>query len=113
MKKRILLIIGLVLVVVGTIFANLANLTLTDTIGFAVTMFGAGLAAASLYNKRDKSKATWWTILSMVLIGLGAGLLGFGGFVEETMTTIITSIFGIVSIIAGLIVSAVTTKKEE
>ena len=112
MKNRILLIIGLVFVVVGVVFANLVDFALADVTGFAVVMFGAGLAAATLYNKRNETKATWMIIVSMVLVGIGAGLLGFGGFVENTMTTIIASVFGIVSIIAGLIVSAVSVKKK-
>ena len=34
MKQRVMLIIGLILVVVGAVFANLANFAIADTIAF-------------------------------------------------------------------------------
>ena len=112
MKNRILLIVGLLLVVVGVVFAQVANFSLADVTAFAIVMFGAGLASADMYNKRDTNKHAWQVIVSIVLIGVGAFLLGFGGFVEKQMTMIITSVFGIVSVIAGVIISFVMPKVE-
>ena len=105
MKKNWLTIIGILFIVVGVVISYFAKWELADTTGFAVTMFGGGLASANLWNKRNKESKTWISIVSLVLVGLGAFVVGFGGIIAETlMTTIISSVFGFVVIIAGLIV---------
>lgn len=113
MKKNWLTIIGILFIVVGTAISYFAKFPMADVSGFAVTMFGAGLATANLWNKRDKTAKTWLSVLSLVLVGLGAFIVGFGGIISETLvTTIISSVFGFVAIIAGLIVSAVANKSK-
>ena len=113
MKKNWLTIIGILFIVVGTAISYFAKWSLADVSGFAVTMFGAGLSTANLWDKRDKTAKTWLCVLSLVLVGVGAFIIGFGGVVAESLvTTIIASVFGFVSIIAGLIVSAVANKSK-
>lgn len=113
MKKNWLTIIGILFIVVGTVICYFAKWELADVSGFAVTMFGAGLATVNLWNKRDKTAKTWMSVLSLVLVGVGAFVTGFGGVIAESLvTTIISSVFGFVVIIAGLIVSAVANKSK-
>ena len=113
MKKNIFLIIGIVLVVAGCILGTFANFSASDIVGFAVTMFGAGVASWQMWSKRDKSKQTWLSVLSIVLVASGAFLLGFGGFSQDTMTMIITAVCGLVAVIAGLIASGVQRQKTQ
>lgn len=113
MRKNILLVIGIVLVVAGCILGTFANFPASDIVGFAVTMFGAGIASWQMWSKRDKSKQTWLSVLSIVLVAAGAFLLGFGGFSKDTMTMIITAVCGLVAVIAGLIASGVQRKTQE
>lgn len=110
MKKNIFLIIGLLMVVAGVAIAYFAKFGLADMTGFALTMFGAGIATSQLWQKRDKTQKTWLAVLAVSLVGVGAYLLGFGGFSKETMTTVITMVFGLVGIIAGLIIAAIQSK---
>ena len=110
MKKNIVLILGLVFVIAGAAFAYFANFPMADASGFALTMFGAGLASSQMWGKRDKSKKTWLALVSVFLLAAGAFLLGFGQFSKETMATIITSVFGLAAIIGSLIVSAVQAR---
>ena len=110
MKKNILLILGLIMVVAGVAIAYFAKFELADLTGFAITMFGAGLATSQLWQKRDKTQKTWLAIVSIFLIGVGAFLLGFGQFSKESMVTVMTTVFGLVAIIGGLIVSAIQAK---
>ena len=113
MKKNWLTIVGILFIVVGTVICYFAKWELADVTGFAITMFGAGLATANLWNKRNKESKTWLSILSLVLVGVGAFVIGFGGIVAESLvTTIITSVFGFVAIIAGLIVSGIINKSK-
>lgn len=113
MSRRVFIFVGLALIIIGTVFAYLTNFNLADVTGFAVTMFGAGLTANAMYEKRDTSKNKWLSVLTIVLVGGGGLLLGFGGFSEDTMTTVITSVFGVVAIIGGLILSYVSSKGNE
>lgn len=113
MKKNWLTIVGILFIVVGACISYFAQFPTADVCGFAVTMFGAGLATANLWNKRNKTSKTWLSILSLVFVGVGAFILGFGGIIAESlMTTIITSVIGFVGIIAGLIVSGVANKSK-
>lgn len=110
MKKNILIILGIVFIVVGVAVAYFTNFGLSDVTGFAVTMFGAGMATSQLWQKRDKSKKTWLAVMSVILVGAGAFVLGLGQFTQETMVTIISSIFGLAAIIGGLIVAVIQAK---
>ena len=113
MKKNWLTIIGIFFIVVGAVISYFAKWELANVSGFAVTMFGAGLATANLWNKRDKTAKTWMSIVSLILVGVGAFAIGFGGIISETlMTTIISSVFGFVVIIAGLFVSVIANKSK-
>jgi len=113
MKKRVLLIIGLIVLIAGVIISNFAKFPLADVLGYAITMFGAGLAVAGMYEKRDPAVKTWVVWLSIILVGLGAFVLGFAGVAEDTVKTIITAVFGLVVIIAGLIVPVVIPKNKK
>lgn len=110
MKKKILLIVGLIFILIGAAISYFAGFELADVTGLAVTMFGAGVAVASFWEKRDTTKKTWLSVLGLVFISIGAFLLGFGGFVEATMTSIITGVFGLAAIIAGIIVTVISSK---
>lgn len=111
MRKNLLTIIGIVLVVAGAAISTFANFPLADVTGLASVMFGAGLACATIWGKRDKEKPTWMSVLSIVLVAGGAFVLGFCGFAESTMTTVITSVAGLAAIIIGLIVQGIKAKK--
>ena len=112
MKKNWLTVIGILFIVVGVAISYFAKWELADVSGFAVTMFGAGLMCANIWNKRDKTVKTWLSVLSLVLVGVGAFIIGFGGVVAESLvTTIVSSVFGFVAIIAGLIIPAIAKKK--
>lgn len=112
MNKKILLIVGIILIVVGCVVSYLADFQLADVTGFAVTMFGAGLASSSLWEKRNPDKSKFVAVGSIFAIGVGAFLLGFAGFAESTMTMIISSVTGIVAVIVGIIALRVNKKIE-
>ena len=82
MKKTIFLIVGLIMLIVGVVMAQVGSFQLADISGFAVTMFGAGLAAATLWSKKETGSKTWLCLLGVVAIGIGAFMLGFAGFAE-------------------------------
>ena len=112
MKKNWLTVLGILFIVAGTVLSYFANWSVTEITGFAVTMFGAGLASANLWSKKSDTAKTYLSVLSIALVGAGAFIAGFTGLLaESTITTIMASVFGLVAIIAGLIVSAVNKSK--
>ena len=109
MTKKIGTIIGLVLVAVGAVAIWFCKIPAAEIGAFAVTMFGAGLACANLYNGAEKKN--WLTIVGIAAVGIGSFVLGFFGLISsDTMVSMISMIIGIVVIIAGIISTAVGTK---
>ena len=111
MKNKFFLIVSIAFIIVGTIIGYFAKFPLAQMSGFAITMFGAGLAVGKLWNDRDKTAKSWLVILSMVLVGLGAFFAGLTGVITETQVTdIIGYVISLILIIAGIVTSAISNK---
>lgn len=113
MKKNLIMVFAILMIIIGCCFCYFAKWELADVEGFALTMFGAGIAASVMWNKRDPGKKIYISLVGIILIGIGGFVLGFGGFDKATVPVIISSVFGLISIIAGLIISALQIKKEK
>lgn len=111
MKNKLFLIVSIAFIIIGAIISYFAKLPLAQVSGFAVTMFGAGLAVGKLWNDREKTAKGWLVILSMVLVGLGAFIAGLTGVITEAqVTAVIGYVFSLILIIAGIIASVVANK---
>ena len=111
MKNKLFLIVSIAFIIIGAIISYFAKLPLAQVSGFAVTMFGAGLAVGKLWNDREKTAKGWLVILSMVLVGLGAFIAGLTGVITEAqVTAIIGYVFSLILIIAGIITSVIANK---
>lgn len=111
MKNKLFLIVSIAFIIIGAIISYFAKLPLAQVSGFAVTMFGAGLAVGKLWNDKEKTAKGWLVILSMVLVGLGAFIAGLTGVITEAqVTAIIGYVFSLILIIAGIITSVVANK---
>lgn len=113
MRKNVFLIFGIIVMIIGVVVSYFGNFALADDIGLAGVMFGAGLVASQLWGKRDKGKPVWISVVSIVCISAGSFLLGFFRFDQNSMETIITTIFGLAAIIGGLVVGFLQTRKKE
>lgn len=114
MKNKIFLAISLALIAVGAVISYFAKFEVAQISGFAVTMFGAGLACAQLWTSRKEGAKTPLVILSIALIGVGAFLAGFTQIISESqVTTIIGLIFSLILIVAGIITSVVTNAEKK
>ena len=111
MKNKLFLIVSIAFIILGAIISYFAKIPLVQISGFAVTMFGAGLAVGKLWNDRDKTVKGWLVILSMVLVGLGAFVAGLTGVItEDQVTAIIGYVFSLILIIAGIVTSVIANK---
>ncbi len=111
MKNKLFLIISLACIIGGAVIAYFAQIEVAKLSGFAVTMFGAGLAVAKLWKDRKETAKSWLVILAMVLVGIGSFIAGLTGAISESqVTTIIGYVFSLILLIAGIITSVIANK---
>lgn len=106
--SRIFKIVGIILVVVGAAIAAFTDVGLADFIGIGVAATGLAVTCVATY-KKSKSK-DWKLVLSIVLIVIGSFGMILGGLADNLVTEIIASVFGLVSLIVGMVVAKVTSK---
>ena len=107
--KNIFKILGLVLIIAGSALAYFTTIPVAEYTGIAVAALGLALAIVGVLKKTEK--VTWKEYVAIVLFAVGGLLCGFAGFTEALVTQVITAVFGVVALIAGLIVSLVKAKK--
>lgn len=106
--KNIFKIFGLVLIIAGSALAYFTAVPIVEYTGIAVAALGLALAIVGVLNKIEKK--TWKEYVAIVCFAVGGLLCGFAGFSEDIVTQVITAIFGVVALIAGLIVSFIKIK---
>lgn len=111
MKEKIATVVGIILVILGTIIGVATGYVAADITGLAIALLGAGAVAYGMWKNRNKEKPAWLSILSIVLICAGAFIAGFTGFAEEAMISIVGAVVSIVLVIIGLITNAVAHKE--
>lgn len=116
-KKLFALIMSIVMIGIGCIVSYFAKFEPVQIGGFAVTMFGAGLAVNQLWNDRKEGSKTFLVVLGIVLIGLGCFIAGLFLLMDaEQIKTYVGLIFAVIIFIAGLVTTMIgnnTVKKVE
>lgn len=108
--KNIFIYIGVALVIAATIiarFTDVAVATWIELAGFAV-----GLALCILGIVKKSEKKGWQLYAAIAGIVTGSVLLAFGGIAEDTITTLISLVAGLVAMILGLLPVVLKKKKE-
>lgn len=107
MKKKTIAIIAIVFIIAGTVCGYFAKNDMTALGAFAVTMFGAGVACAAMWEGRKPDASKKVVIATIVMVGLGSFLAGFTGIVSESeVTTVIGLVTSLILIISGIITYA-------
>lgn len=101
MKKKILFIIGLILLIAGCVMSYFAEIPQVTVVAIAGEALGLALTIAGAYSAAEKK--TWKTYVTLISVPVGALLLGFAGMAKDTMTTLIISIIGVVALIIGIL----------
>lgn len=107
--KNIALYIGIALIVAGAIVGQLSGIEAAKWIELAG--FAAGLATCVVsFVKNDKVKKGWkfWTAIVCIILGTFA-LIG-AGVSENTISTVISTVIGVVALIGGVIATIFTLK---
>ena len=111
-KKLLATIISLSLIAVGCAISYFAQFDAGKITGFAVTMFGAGLAVNQLWNGRKPEAKSWLVITGIALVGVGSFIAGLFMVMDiEQIKTYVGLIFAVILFIAGLVVTAIANKK--
>lgn len=113
-KKLFALIISLSFIAVGCAVSYFAQFDGAKITGFAVTMFGAGLAVNQLWNERKPEAKTWLVVLGIALVGIGSFIAGLFLVMDiEQIKTYVGLIFAVIVFIAGLVVTYIGNKKSK
>lgn len=111
-KKLFALIISLSFIAIGCAVSYFAQFDGAKITGFAVTMFGAGLAVNQLWNERKPEAKTWLVVLGIALVGIGSFIAGLFLVMNiEQVKTYVGLIFAVIVFIAGLVVTYIGNKK--
>ena len=111
-KKLFAILISLSFIAVGCAISYFAQFDGAKIAGFAVTMFGAGLAVNQLWNERKPEAKTWLVVLGISLVGIGSFVAGlFAVMSIEQIKTYVGLIFAVIVFIAGLVVTYLGNKK--
>lgn len=111
-KKLLATIISLSFIAVGCAISYFAQFDAGKITGFAVTMFGAGLAVNQLWNGRKPEAKSWLVITGIALVGIGSFVAGLFMVMDvEQIKTYVGLIFAVILFIAGLVVTAIANKK--
>ena len=111
-KKLFAILISLSFIAVGCIVSYFAQFDGAKITGFAVTMFGAGLAVNQLWNERKPEAKTWLVVLGIALVGIGSFVAGLFLVMDiEQIKTYVGLIFAVIVFIAGLVVTYLGNKK--
>lgn len=111
-KKLLATIISLSLIAVGCAISYFAQFDAGKITGFAVTMFGAGLAVNQLWTGRKPEAKSWLVITGIALVGVGSFIAGLFMVMDiEQIKTYVGLIFAVILFIAGLVVTAVANVK--
>ena len=111
-KKLFAILISLSFIAVGCAISYFAQFDGAKITGFAVTMFGAGLAVNQLWNERKPEAKTWLVVLGISLVGIGSFVAGlFAVMSIEQIKTYVGLIFAVIVFIAGLVVTYLGNKK--
>ena len=111
-KKLFALILSLSFIAIGCAISYFAQFDGAKITGFAVTMFGAGLAVNQLWNERKPEAKTGLVVLGIALVGIGSFIAGLFLVMNiEQIKTYVGLIFAVIVFIAGLVVTYIGNKK--
>lgn len=107
--KNFFKILGVILIIAGSILAAFTEIPVAEYSGIAVAALGLALAIVSVWT--SSSKKTWKEAVAIIAFAVGGLLCGFSQMSADTVSQLILAVFGVVSLIVGIIVTLVKSKE--
>lgn len=108
MKGKILMIVGVLVVIISTIFGALTDVA-NDIPSLIGTAFGLGLEIIAIWNKSVKKN--WMVVTAIICASIGGLLCAFAGLSESTVTSLVVAIAGVVALLISIITGIFAAKK--
>ncbi len=99
--KNILKVIGIACLIVGCVMGCLSTIPVVD--GSAIALDACGLAILIGTTLKKAEKKTWKEYVSIALFVVAGVCLGIAGVAEETISTLISTVAGLVALIIGIL----------
>jgi hypothetical protein len=100
--KNIITILAVACIIAGCIIGCNSSLAIADYGAIALEAFGFTVLVIKTVKKAEKK--TWKEYTGIILFIVAGVCCGVAGIAEATMTTIITTVAGMVALIIGLVV---------
>ena len=108
MNKRIVLIIGILLMIAACVLGYFAE-TITSIPSLVTGSIALALICVNTWKKSEKKNGI--TAMSIAFTVAGVFFLVFASVSEQAITSLVTAIIGLVGIIAGIIVPIIQNAK--
>lgn len=99
--KNILVWVGLIVLIAATAVGEFTGIALADWVELAGWSIGMALCVLGIVSKAEKKD--WKLYVSIVGIIVGVFLLALAGISKDTITTVITAVFGLVVLIISIL----------
>ena len=109
--KIFIKILGIALLIGGSIFSSFTTVPLADCISIGVAALGLALLIVGTLKKAEKK--TWKEYVAVILFAVAGFCCGIAGIVDETFTQIATAVAGVVALVIGLITTSVEKDKKD
>ena len=100
--KNFWTILAVVAIVAGCVIGHFSTVPVADCSAIALEAFGFTVLVIKTVKKAEKK--TWKEYVTVILFVVGGVSCAVAGIAESTMTTIITTVAGLVALIAGLLI---------
>lgn len=108
--KNVFIWVGVAFIIAAVVIAQLTGVS--QAVWLELAGFSIGLASCILGIVSKAEKKDWKLYTAIIGIVIGCALLVFAGITKDTITTLITAIFGLVVLVVSLLPVLLSKKKE-
>lgn len=108
--KNFMKILGVVLLIIGSVLAAFTKVPAAEYTGIAIAALGLATSIVAVWKSSEEK--SWKEIVAIVCFAVGGLLCGFSQMTEQVITQLITTIVGVVLLVVGIITSIIKMNKE-
>ena len=109
--KNVFVWIGVILIALSTFFGQMTGIDVAVWLELAGYSIGLACCIVGIISKAEKKD--WKLYVAIIGIVIGSALLVFAGVTEDKIKTLITTIFGLVVLVASMLPVLLSVKKDK